>query len=228
MAIKGKRKVFLAVAGVLATMCLAAPRAEAFTVESLESPEHNSRSARPGAPVYHREIRMYYLPYEQRVREPGSLLERARRDAGMGGRERISGISRTGTQPKKYYGAASPSLARRADSAERVSKKPAQSGRRAHILTGIASWYGRKFHGRRTASGEVYNMHARTAAHRSLPFGTLVRVTNLQNGRQSIVRINDRGPFVAGREIDLSYGTASDLGMVGTGLAKVRMEILSQ
>ena len=91
----------------------------------------------------------------------------------------------------------------------------------------VASWYGRKFHGRRTASGEIYNMHEPTAAHRTLPFGTLVHVTNLRNGQQTVVRINDRGPFVAGREIDLSFRAAYDLDMLETGVERVHLEILS-
>jgi rare lipoprotein A len=89
--------------------------------------------------------------------------------------------------------------------------------------TGIASWYGKKFHGRRTASGERYDMHAMTAAHRTLPFGTRVEVTDLETGRSVRVRINDRGPFVQGRIIDLSYAAARKLGMVERGLARVRI-----
>ena len=90
---------------------------------------------------------------------------------------------------------------------------------------GIASWYGRPFHGRHTASGEIYNMYDMTAAHRTLPFGTQVRVHNLENGRDTEVRINDRGPFVKGRIIDLSYTSAQSMGMPSTAL--VRLEILS-
>jgi rare lipoprotein A (peptidoglycan hydrolase) len=101
------------------------------------------------------------------------------------------------------------------------------SGPRIRTHYGVASWYGRKFHGRQTANGEVYNMYARTAAHKTLSFGTVVRVTNLRNGRQAIVRINDRGPFINGRDIDLSYGTACNLGMVVTGIEEVRLDILS-
>jgi peptidoglycan lytic transglycosylase len=89
---------------------------------------------------------------------------------------------------------------------------------------GIASWYGHPFHGRRTSSGEVYNMYALTAAHRTLPFGTRVRVHNLQSGLDVIVRINDRGPFVEGRIIDLSYAAAQAIHM--SGIARVRLEIL--
>ena len=90
--------------------------------------------------------------------------------------------------------------------------------------TGIASWYGHPFHGRQTASGEVYNMYEMTAAHRTLPFGTLVRVHDLENSRDVQVRINDRGPFVEGRIIDLSFAAAQAMGMPSTAL--VRLEIL--
>lgn len=89
---------------------------------------------------------------------------------------------------------------------------------------GIASWYGHPYHGRRTASGEIYNMYAMTAAHRTLPFGTQVRVHDLENNRDVLVRINDRGPFVEGRIIDLSFASAQDMGMPSTAL--VRLEIL--
>ncbi len=91
---------------------------------------------------------------------------------------------------------------------------------------GVASWYGEKFHGRQTANGERYNMMAMTAAHRSLPFNTVVRVTNLENGRSVRLRINDRGPFVRGRSIDVSYGAARKLGMVQQGLARVQIDII--
>ena len=91
--------------------------------------------------------------------------------------------------------------------------------------SGLASWYGGKFHGRLTASGERYDMHRRTAAHRKLPFGTLVRVTNVRNGRQVVVRINDRGPFVGGRVIDLSRAAAQELDMLQSGVEQVRIEI---
>jgi len=91
---------------------------------------------------------------------------------------------------------------------------------------GIASWYGADFHGRKTSNGEIYDMHAATAAHKTLPMNVYVRVTNLANGRQSVVRINDRGPFVKGRVVDLSYAVASQLGVVGPGTAPVRLEAL--
>jgi rare lipoprotein A len=89
---------------------------------------------------------------------------------------------------------------------------------------GIASWYGSKFHGRKTASGERYNMYGISAAHRTLPLGTVVRVTHTENGRKVTLRINDRGPFVEGRIIDLSYGAARRLGMVREGIADVVVE----
>ncbi|MEM9542288.1 MAG: septal ring lytic transglycosylase RlpA family protein [Cyanobacteria bacterium P01_E01_bin.42] len=93
---------------------------------------------------------------------------------------------------------------------------------------GIASWYGGYFHGRRSASGEIYNQNAMTAAHKTLPFGTRVRVTNLNNGRSTIVRINDRGPFIRGRVIDLSRAAASSIGMLGSGIAPVTVEVLGR
>ncbi len=86
--------------------------------------------------------------------------------------------------------------------------------------SGIASWYGGKFHGRKTASGETYNQNALTAAHRTLPFGTRVRVTGA-NGKSVVVRINDRGPFVGGRVIDLSRAAANSLGINGLGRVKI-------
>ncbi|MEM8613957.1 MAG: septal ring lytic transglycosylase RlpA family protein [Cyanobacteria bacterium P01_H01_bin.105] len=92
--------------------------------------------------------------------------------------------------------------------------------------SGIASWYGPGFHGRRSASGESFNQHAMTAAHRTLPFGTQVRVTNLNNGRQVVVRINDRGPFSGGRIIDLSAGAASVIGLQAAGVGPVQIEVL--
>lgn len=92
---------------------------------------------------------------------------------------------------------------------------------------GYASWYGPGFHGRRTANGERYNQNALTAAHKSLPFDTKVRVINLENDREVIVRINDRGPYVRGRIIDLSKKAAKELAMLGSGTAKVRIESLT-
>jgi rare lipoprotein A len=92
--------------------------------------------------------------------------------------------------------------------------------------TGVASWYGKRFHGRKTAAGERYNMFELTAAHKTLPLGTLVKVTSLDNGREVIVRVNDRGPYIPGRVIDLSLAAACELRMVEKGLAEVKLEIL--
>jgi rare lipoprotein A len=93
----------------------------------------------------------------------------------------------------------------------------------ARRLVDVASWYGRWHDGRPTASGEPFDMTALTAAHRSLPLGACVEVTNLGNGRRVLVRVNDRGPYVAGRTIDLSLRAAEELGMVDVGLARVRI-----
>jgi rare lipoprotein A len=103
---------------------------------------------------------------------------------------------------------------------------PPASGGGGYALSGIASWYGRDFHGRRTSNREIYNMYELTAAHKTLPFGTRVMVTNLNNGRTVAVRINDRGPFVGERIIDLSYAAAATIDMVGSGIAPVRLDIL--
>jgi rare lipoprotein A len=96
-----------------------------------------------------------------------------------------------------------------------------------YVEEGVASWYGAPFNGHRTSNGEIYDMHAFTAAHRTLPFGTVVRITNLRNGLQTEVRINDRGPFVSNRIIDLSLSAAQSLQMVGPGTAPVRIELIS-
>ena len=96
-----------------------------------------------------------------------------------------------------------------------------------YVEEGNASWYGIPFHGRHASNGEVYDMHKLTAAHRTLPFDTKVRVTNLANGKSTIVRITDRGPFVAGRIIDLSMAAALEIDSIGAGVVPVRIEVLS-
>jgi rare lipoprotein A len=109
-------------------------------------------------------------------------------------------------------------------------------GKRYHVLDsaqgfrqrGVASWYGTKFHGRKTSSGEIYNMHAMTAAHKTLPIPVYVQVKNLDNGRSAVVRVNDRGPFVSGRIIDLSYAAAKKLGVDGPGTANVEISALAE
>jgi rare lipoprotein A len=97
-----------------------------------------------------------------------------------------------------------------------------------YLEEGVASWYGREFHGRRTSNGERYDMYAISAAHKTLPLPTTARVTNLQNGKSIVVRINDRGPFKKGRIIDLSYGAARELGFVTAGTALVEVEALPE
>ncbi len=107
-------------------------------------------------------------------------------------------------------------------------------GKRYHTLDsaqgfsekGIASWYGKKFHGQRTSSGEVYDMYAMTAAHKTLPIPVFVEVSNLDNGRKAIVKVNDRGPFHEGRVIDLSYAAATRLGVAATGTANVSIRVV--
>jgi rare lipoprotein A len=101
---------------------------------------------------------------------------------------------------------------------------PSSSG---YIDTGIASWYGPGFHGRRTSNGERYDMNGPTAAHKILPMNTILLVQNLENGREAVVRINDRGPFVRGRIIDLSYAVAKQLGVLQKGTAKVKITALA-
>ncbi len=93
--------------------------------------------------------------------------------------------------------------------------------------TGTASWYGGELQGRKTASGEIFDMYGMTAAHRTLPFGTVLRVTNLENSRSITVKVNDRGPFVRDRAIDVSYGAARELGFVSQGTATVRFEAVA-
>ena len=98
--------------------------------------------------------------------------------------------------------------------------------RDGEILVGYASYYADKFHGRKTANGEIFNMHDYTAAHRNLPFNTVLLVTNQENGRTVKVRVNDRGPYVKGRILDLSLQAAKDIGLIKNGVAKVNIKIL--
>lgn len=107
-------------------------------------------------------------------------------------------------------------------------RQPTRAARAAVIERGIASWYGNPFHGRQTANGERYDMHQLTAAHKTLPFGTVVEVHNLDNNRRVRVRINDRGPFVRGRIIDLSQAAARKIDMIGPGTAKVELVLVQE
>jgi len=94
------------------------------------------------------------------------------------------------------------------------------------VQFGKASWYGKKFHGKKTANGERYDMYGMTAAHKNLPFGTILRVTNMKNKRSVVVRVNDRGPFVEGRVVDLTHSAAQKLGMLGPGVVSVKLEAI--
>ena len=108
-----------------------------------------------------------------------------------------------------------------------VALPPPSPARVGAVETGVASWYGKPYHGRKTSNGETYDMRAMTAAHLSLPFDTIVRVTNLANGRSVEVRINDRGPFLKDRVIDVSRAAGERLGMIGAGTAQVRVEVIA-
>ena len=129
-----------------------------------------------------------------------------------------------------------PAKGTKTPAAPKIGAKPYRVGKtwyhplpHAHGFSqrGLASWYGKDFHGRKTSSGEIYNMYDLSAAHKTLPLGTWVRVRNLENGRSLDVRVNDRGPFVRGRIIDLSYTAARRLGVVGPGTAKVEIIALA-
>jgi rare lipoprotein A len=111
-------------------------------------------------------------------------------------------------------------------SAAAVNDEKTRSYAKSHQLVGQASWYGQKFHGKLTASGERYNMRAYTAAHKTLPFGTVVRVTNTANNKSVDVKINDRGPYAKGRVIDLSQKSFEQIGSVKNGVAPVTIEVI--
>jgi rare lipoprotein A len=134
--------------------------------------------------------------------------------------------TRTSQAPVSYPPSAAPAPAPSAPSAAppAIEHQPAVPGE--YVEEGVASWYGDPFNGRRTSNGEIYDMRQMTAAHRTLPFGAIVRVTNLRNGKQAEVRITDRGPFVANRVIDLSLSAAQAIEMVGPGTAPVRLELI--
>lgn len=112
----------------------------------------------------------------------------------------------------------------------RSRPQPISSARKVDsgYITGTSSYYGKKFHGRKTASGETFNMYDFTAAHKTLPFGTILEVENLANNKKVVVRINDRGPFVGDRILDLSYAAALEIDMIRTGTAKIRAKILDK
>jgi len=196
--------------------------AEGFTGDSRETGTRAPSNSAPKPADTVREVRIFYPQPQEGVQHKSSLRERVRFSSRGRRRDRTS---RPSSGTIRYYHRSDSSS--RAEQSNEVTRRG--PGRYAHApgtMHGVASWYGREFHGRQTANGEVYNMYAHTAAHRTMPFGTIVRVTNLRNGRQALVRINDRGPFVPGRDIDLSYGAARDLGMLEAGVVKVRLDVM--
>ena len=108
---------------------------------------------------------------------------------------------------------------------DKQNKKP-YFNKSKKVYKGISSFYGPKFHGKLTANGEIFDMYGRTAAHKELPFNTIVRVTNENNGKSQILRINDRGPYVGNRILDCSFGAATTLGFVSEGTAPVKIEVI--
>lgn len=140
-----------------------------------------------------------------------------------------TGAQRAGASAPLAYGEAAPPIetppSKLADAKPLDESIPDVSGFRQ---TGRASWYGKRFNGRRTASGERFDMNAMTAAHKTLPLAAYVRVTNTANQKTVVVRINDRGPYVRGRVIDLSYAAGRELGLQRTGIARVKIEGLTQ
>jgi rare lipoprotein A len=109
-----------------------------------------------------------------------------------------------------------------------VAARPSTPPKAIKVWSGLASWYGPEFDGKKTASGQLYDMFAATAAHPWLPFGSLLRLTDVKTGHSQLVRINDRGPFIDDRELDVSYLVASRLGLIGRGVALVRIELLQE
>ena len=151
-----------------------------------------------------------------------SCLQSRSRDARTITSPRIRPATYSGVHSRALRPANAPSPPSGAPPA--IERQPAIPGE--YVEEGVASWYGIPFNGHRTSNGEIYDMHQFTAAHRTLPFNCVVRVTNLDNGKQTEVRINDRGPFVANRVIDLSLSAAQAIEMVGPGTAHVRLEIV--
>jgi rare lipoprotein A len=140
-----------------------------------------------------------------------------------------------GHKPMQVSVPPAPSVVQQSGEESSAAKPPATSGVAGEVPpdakpllveTGIASWYGAPYHNRRGSNGEIYDMHAMTAAHRTLPLGSIVRVTCIENGSSAVVRITDRGPFIEGRVIDLSRAAAEKVGLVQKGTAKVRLEVL--
>jgi rare lipoprotein A len=144
--------------------------------------------------------------------------------AGCAGRKPVA-ASTPPLQPSPTPAGVAESAKRATDTADRAAGE--QPGASAYIEEGNASWYGAPFHGRRASNGEIYDMNKMTAAHRTMAFGTMVKVTNLTNGKSAVVRITDRGPFVDNRIIDLSMAAAKAIESIGPGVVPVRLEVIS-
>ena len=136
----------------------------------------------------------------------------------------LSITERSGDQVRRQTSAAKIEIPAEEPSVIEKLNTVASNTVRKFSQTGMASWYGRQFHGRKTASGETFDMNAMTAAHRSLPLNCYIRVTNKTNGKSVVVKVNDRGPFHGNRVVDLSYGAAKQLGITNAGTAKVSIE----
>ena len=169
-----------------------------------------------------------------------ALLAGAVLAVGCGGRRPVVGHQPAPTQPVETPAATEEAAKRSTDVPEKTpapsaTAAPAKRGKppaavppaNGYVQEGNASWYGNPFHGRRASNGEIYDMNKMTAAHRTLPFDTMVRVTNLNNGKSTTVRITDRGPFVENRIIDLSRAAAQEIESIGPGVVPVRIEVLS-
>ena len=157
--------------------------------------------------------------------------------SGCAGRRPVAGRQPPPAQPTSTPAKTEESAKRSTDVPETPSNAPTATARRdrptatpalaGYMEEGNASWYGEPFHGRRASNGEIYDMYKLTAAHRTLPFETMVRVTNLSNGKWTTVRITDRGPFIENRIIDLSLAAAREIESVGPGVVPVRVEVIS-
>jgi rare lipoprotein A len=165
---------------------------------------------------------------------PALLLFFAVVICGCGSRKPVAGHPPASTQPAATSEPAKETT-NNATPAPGASSKPAAKRRRPVVPPlpqgfteeGNASWYGIPFNGRRASNGEIYDMYKMTAAHRTYPFDTMVRVTNLSNGKSAVVRITDRGPFVENRVIDLSFAAAQEIESIGAGVVRVRLEVIS-
>jgi len=132
-----------------------------------------------------------------------------------------------GCSPSPRYHSGLQSSPQKGKSTGKTSaKKPAKHDKSKKVSRGISSYYGPKFHGKLTANGEIFDMYGVTAAHKTMPFNTYVRVTNEDNGKTLIVRINDRGPYIDGRILDCSFGAAKKLGFISEGTAPVKIEVI--